>query len=230
MSEALRTLETLVGAVLAQRPNPTPESIRELISDLRRSPMCAEVDDEAAEHLAREFEVKHGVTMTIGAVLTEEDYTPWFSSAKASIQPYYWDRYRRLLAERGFSGSVIAATDDVTDRVLGLLEDPWKEGAWDRRGMVMGHVQSGKTANYTGLICKAADAGYKLIVVIAGIHNNLRNQTQLRIDEGFVGRDSARLLPERTTGSSASDDMTSRGDLSRSPTHTGTSTRRSRQA
>ena len=59
--------------------------------------------------------------------------------------------------------------------------------------MVVGHVQSGKTANYTGLICKAADAGYRLIVVIAGIHNNLRNQTQARIDEGFIGRDTGRL-------------------------------------
>ena len=56
--------------------------------------------------------------------------------------------------------------------------------------MVMGHVQSGKTANYTGLVCKAADAGYKVIVIIAGIHNNLRNQTQRRIDEGFIGLDS----------------------------------------
>ena len=45
----------------------------------------------------------------------------------------------------------------------------------------------------TGLICKAADAGYRLIVVIAGIHNNLRNQTQARIDEGFIGRDTGRL-------------------------------------
>ena len=44
--------------------------------------------------------------------------------------------------------------------------------------MVMGHVQSGKTANYTGLICKAADAGYKVVIIIAGLHNNLRNQTQ----------------------------------------------------
>jgi hypothetical protein len=59
--------------------------------------------------------------------------------------------------------------------------------------MVVGHVQSGKTQNYTGLICKAADAGYRLIVVIAGIHNNLRNQTQARIDEGFIGRDTGRL-------------------------------------
>ena len=56
-----------------------------------------------------------------------------------------------------------------------------------RRGLVVGHVQSGKTGNYTGLICKAADAGYKIIIVLAGLHNNLRAQTQIRLDEGFLG-------------------------------------------
>ncbi len=66
--------------------------------------------------------------------------------------------------------------------------------------MVVGHVQSGKTANYTGLICKAADAGYRLIIVIAGIHNNLRNQTQARIDEGFIGRDTAKSQDRKKNG------------------------------
>ena len=56
--------------------------------------------------------------------------------------------------------------------------------------MVVGQVQSGKTSNYTGLICKAVDAGYKVIIVLAGIHNSLRSQTQLRLDEGFLGRDT----------------------------------------
>lgn len=78
----------------------------------------------------------------------------------------------------------------VKGKILGLLENPDDSGEWDRRGLVIGHVQSGKTANYIGLITKAADAGYKFIIVIAGIHNNLRKQTQQRIDEGFVGRDS----------------------------------------
>src|SRR5262249_47711542 len=64
---------------------------------------------------------------------------------------------------------------------------PVRDGAWDRRGMVVGHVQSGKTSSYTGLICKAVDAGYKVVVVLAGIHNNLRSQTQMRLDEGFLG-------------------------------------------
>ncbi|ECY4148095.1 hypothetical protein AU717_25600, partial [Salmonella enterica subsp. enterica serovar Tennessee] len=44
--------------------------------------------------------------------------------------------------------------------------------------------------NYTGLICKAADAGYKLIIVMAGMHNDLRSQTQLRLDEDFLGYDT----------------------------------------
>ena len=57
-----------------------------------------------------------------------------------------------------------------------------------RKGMVVGNVQSGKTANYIGLISKAADAGYKVIVVLAGILDDLRIQTQIRIEEGFIGK------------------------------------------
>lgn len=197
MSDGLTTLETMVGAQLARERMPEPARIRELISQVRQLPMCSDICDEDAEQLALQFEETHGVSMKIGSVLVEEGYEPWLAASKASIDPYYWGRYRRLLTEKGFSGDVLATLDEVTDRILGLLENPKKDGPWDRRGMVVGHVQSGKTANYTGLICKAADAGYRLIVVIAGIHNNLRNQTQLRIDEGFVGRDSAALLSNK---------------------------------
>lgn len=197
MSDGLTTLMTMVGAQLAKEPLPSPERIRTLISQVRQLPMCNDVTNRAAEQLAIEFEAQHGVSMTLGAMLTTQDYVPWINAARSKIDPYYWNRYKKLLTEKTFSGHVLATLDSVTERILGLLENPDKPGSWDRRGMVVGHVQSGKTANYTGLICKAADAGYKLIVVIAGIHNNLRNQTQLRIDEGFVGRDSARLLSNR---------------------------------
>lgn len=193
MPENLANLETAVEGFLAKDPSPTPARIRELIEQFRVIPSLS-VDDDEAEQLARVFETRHSVTMTIGSVLTEHDYEPWLDAAHAEINPYYWDRYKKLLAEKHFSSQVVATLDEVTDRVLGLLENPGREESWDRRGMVVGHVQSGKTANYTGLLCKAADAGYKLIVVIAGVHNNLRNQTQLRIDEGLIGRDSARLL------------------------------------
>lgn len=197
MPDGYQTLENMVSAQLAQESLPTPERIRELINAVRQIPLCSSVDDAAAERLALDFEERHGVTMTIGSVLTEPEYEPWLDSVRAGINPYYWGRYRKLLAEKRFTGQVIATLDNVTERILGLLENPAKAGPWDRRGMVVGHVQSGKTANYIGLTCKAADAGYGLIVVIAGIHNNLRNQTQLRVDEGFVGRDSARLLSRK---------------------------------
>src|SRR3546814_19580979 len=54
--------------------------------------------------------------------------------------------------------------------------------------MVVGDVQSGKTGNYTGLVCKAVDAGYKVIIVLTGMNNHLRSQTQIRLVEGFIGK------------------------------------------
>jgi Z1 domain len=196
MPDGLSTLEAMVSAALAVHEGPTPSDIRKLIGDLR--PMFQVVTDEEAESLARRLEERLGVTMTIGAVLTQQGFAPWLEAAREGIDPYYWDRYQKhLQIHRNFPASVVSTLDRTTDRVLGLLGNPAKEGQWDRRGMVVGHVQSGKTSNYAGLLCKAADAGYKLIVVIAGLHNNLRNQTQERIDEGFVGRDSSGISADK---------------------------------
>ena len=129
------------------------------------------------------------------------------------IVPYYWQRYRQLLVQKNLSGQVIATMDVVTDRILGLLQNPKKPSRWDRRGMVVGHVQSGKTANYIGLIAKAADAGYRLIVVIAGVHNNLRNQTQaasMRVLSGVTAQGLSAGPDRRLSGWAGS---ISRGDL-----------------
>jgi hypothetical protein len=77
-----------------------------------------------------------------------------------------------------------------SDEILDLLENPLSRDGFKRKGLVMGDVQSGKTANYIGLINRAADVKYKLIILIAGLHINLRRQTQNRVIEGFVGEDS----------------------------------------
>ncbi len=76
--------------------------------------------------------------------------------------------------------------DRSTDEILSLLEDPKRLGKWMTRGMVVGDVQSGKTSHYTGLITKAVDSGYKLIIVLSGIFNSLRAQTQKRIQENTI--------------------------------------------
>lgn len=195
MSDALDKLDGVVSQLVAGQERPTEESIRETIALMRVSPMFADVTDEQAELLARQIEERIGISMGIGAVVSDTDWVPWLNDAKAAgrIDPYYWNRYRSLMQKKRLPRDVITSTDEVTDRILDRMGNPNDTNPWDRKGMVVGHVQSGKTANYTGLVCKAADAGYRLIVVIAGIHNNLRNQTQARIDEGFVGRDTGRL-------------------------------------
>lgn len=119
---------------------------------------------------------------------------PWLKDFRADQKSKweFWTRYAEYLEkQKKFSPSVILQLDELTDKVLDKLFNPQRsEIQISKKGLVVGQVQSGKTANYTGLICKAADAGFNLIVVLAGIHNNLRSQTQNRIDEGFLGFDT----------------------------------------
>jgi hypothetical protein len=115
----------------------------------------------------------------------DHGHLDWLNAARKKDW-HYWRRYRDF-QENKLSDVVVDGLDEATDNILGLLEDPLRTSAWDRRGLVVGHVQSGKTSNYSGLICKAADAGYKIIIVLAGMHNNLRSQTQMRLEEGFLG-------------------------------------------
>lgn len=138
--------------------------------------------DAVTDELIRRFSLWMGTDTTMSNGLGHVD---WLNAARKANWRY-WQRYSEYL-ERGLALKAVEALDRSTDRVLGLMEDPQREGSWDRRGMVVGHVQSGKTGHYAGLITKAADAGYKIIIVLAGLHNNLRAQTQIRLDLGFLG-------------------------------------------
>ena len=121
------------------------------------------------------------------------DHEEWLASEKASIEWDYTERYLKYLKTvKHFPQAAVDSVEESSGRILSLLESPRRKGSWDRRGMVVGSVQAGKTANYTALICKAIDAGYKVIVVLAGLNNDLRTQTQERIDEGVLGRDTSK--------------------------------------
>ena len=124
---------------------------------------------------------------------TDEDHIQWLPARRGAIDWKFWKRYRQYLGQKPkpLSPAVIDPVDELTDKVLERLENPQRNGPWDRRGMIVGDVQSGKTTNFIGLICKAADAGYRVIVVLAGMHENLRLQTQMRVDEGFLGYSAA---------------------------------------
>jgi hypothetical protein len=100
---------------------------------------------------------------------------------------HYWPTLRQfLLAKKGWDRHSISALEDSSDRVLKEIGPPTADG-FDKRGLVLGYVQSGKTANYTALIAKAADVGYRLVIVLAGIDNGLRLQTNLRLQTELVG-------------------------------------------
>lgn len=100
---------------------------------------------------------------------------------------YYWKALRTyLLAEKNRSKDVVASLDDASDQVLRHLKPP-STAEFDVRGLVLGYVQSGKTANFTALVAKAVDTGYRLVVVFSGIDKGLRRQTQLRLNRELTG-------------------------------------------
>jgi hypothetical protein len=146
------------------------------------------------EALVTELLHLFSVTVQDATVLEDHDpnlHTPWLPDRRGSIQWRFWTRYMTYLErEFGMPPTVVNSLHELTDMILERLEEPARDGPWDRRGMVVGSVQSGKTANYLGLINKAVDAHYKLVIVLAGIHSNLRAQTQLRVDEGVLGFDT----------------------------------------
>jgi hypothetical protein len=147
--------------------------------------------------LRRSIEDKVNIWTTEASSLTDQQgHVPWLQAERAEISWNFWDRYRSYIA-RDLPPAAVKHVDRITDVILGQLESPRRDGLWDRRGMVVGQVQSGKTANYSGLICKAADAGYRLIVILAGMHDSLRSQTQERIDEGILGWDTQFSLLQR---------------------------------
>ncbi|WP_133405873.1 Z1 domain-containing protein [Parashewanella tropica] len=153
-----------------------------------------DISEQDIELTVAKLEERFDISMTLGVVFKADNYKPWLHERRGDINWFYWGRYKKHLINSGFPPKVVTQLDLVTDKILDHLEYPEKEGDWTRKGLVVGHVQSGKTANYTAVINKAADAGYKVIIVLAGILSALRSQTQERIDEGFRGVDSSKQL------------------------------------
>jgi hypothetical protein len=161
------------------------DELETIINDTRK--IFPEVDaDILRKHIQFYYAVFQNTSKTIA-----KDYTPWLQALKAKTEWRFWPRYLKLLQEvKKYPAKALKEIDISTDDTLDYLHNPLSKENFDKRGLVVGHVQSGKTANFIGLICKAADMGYKFIIVLAGIHNSLRAQTQMRIDEGFLGYDN----------------------------------------
>jgi hypothetical protein len=202
LTEHARNLEIAVLATLPAVPRPTENAILERAASLRT---VFFVSDAEFGSVLKTLHEQLVITMELGTYITAE-HRPWLNDRRASLTPFYWERFRNFLITRlRWPPLVVNSLDRVADDILDLAGDPERDGDWARKGLIVGDVQSGKTATYTALCCKAADAGFRLIILLTGTIENLRRQTQERLDEGFVGRDSLEML--QTKGKIAGKDL-----------------------
>ncbi len=190
----INKLTDSVAVILEDKQPPTEKALRDIVEAqatvlamMSGAGIAHGLSTEDLNKVVKIIETRFSIRMELGSMFEAEDYKPWLAPRQGSIDWFYWSRYRKLLIKNSFPSGVVSTLDLQTDKILDHLEDPEKDGSWARKGLVVGHVQSGKTANYTGLICKAADAGYRVIIVLTGTLNSLRNQTQERIDADFIG-------------------------------------------
>jgi hypothetical protein len=109
----------------------------------------------------------------------------WYAGPNASSER--WNFVKSRLEIEGRSEGEIAEVLHSSATVLGLLDAPGSKGPFASRGLVLGYVQSGKTTNFISTIAQAADANYRLIIVLSGVTNNLRRQTQERLERSLTG-------------------------------------------
>lgn len=154
------------------------------------------IDDESYEELLARLQEMVSVTMNFdGGVITgEKDYHHWLASDVANIDWKFWERYRSyLIRKKGWPSQVVQSLDEASNAIVDLAGDPRQEEGFLRKGLIIGDVQSGKTATYTAILNKAVDVGYKVIIVLTGMQEDLRRQTQARLDAEFSGYSSDKL-------------------------------------
>ena len=193
MTETLITLGLLESVAVAfimhraQKDGVMNETlVDECIADVAVKFGCT---DAIKNELKLLLTARYKVQMDIGVAV----YLPhesWISQLRQSpdFSGYFWTRYRTFLASQLKLGEpILKSLDESTEKIVDLCGNPTASAPFQRRGLIIGDVQSGKTANYIGICCKAADAGYRVIVLLTGTLESLRKQTQRRLDEGFVG-------------------------------------------
>ncbi|PRY22732.1 Z1 domain-containing protein [Spirosoma oryzae] len=160
--------------------------------------------EELRQLLIKELEEEVNLIVEPGehhALVDDKGHIDWYKEKRAAnkIDLSFWNRYQKYLTHiKGWADATVNSIDTITDEIIEYLEDPTvADRLFDRRGLVVGYVQSGKTANFMGVINKAIDTKYRVIIVLAGIHNNLRSQTQMRIDEEVIGRDTSETALRR---------------------------------
>jgi hypothetical protein len=188
ITRALNTLEAFLEkkATAHHELMSQAETILEIMKVYRTDKNFEYILNEVVTRYERNVGVK---TFDPDVLVADPASDAWFTSERDSERPYF-ERYRSYLRQLGWDNDVLDNLEVNCERILSRCANPkGMLAALDskKRGMVMGDVQAGKTANYLGLINLACDYGYRVIVLLAGLTNSLRKQTQDRVDAGFIG-------------------------------------------
>ena len=191
-----RTISAYINSTYQEIP-PTEEAFMEAATAFRTS-MAAllPVDDQEFSDILARLRSHIVIQMDVGTYISDRSngHQSWLPARRAEIEFFFWERYKKYLEEeKQWNPRVTANLGKISDEILDLCGDP-EEPYFSVRGLVLGDVQSGKTANYTAICNKAADVGYRIIIVLAGMQENLRKQTQERLDAEFSGRRSEYYL------------------------------------
>ena len=150
-----------------------------------------ETDEEYASILSRAidlYEIEVGIkTFNPYVIAKNKKSNLWVYKKKENIPHSYFDRYKMFLSNEGFAQKSVDNIEQTCEKILAYCADPENGTSEKKLGLVVGDVQSGKTANYLALINMAYDYGYKIVVLLAGLTDSLRVQTQKRMDEGVIG-------------------------------------------
>lgn len=176
-------LEALVRG--GQSPDAAAQSLRGVIED---DALVARVL-EFRQHVAEQQRL---LTTRTSLWNPEEATQAWYTGPRPD--DVFWPGLSRMLTDDPGWRDAVPSLDASSTSIVRLLDDPHSPTI-RTRGLVLGHVQSGKTANFTATIAKSADAGYRLFIVLSGVHNALRRQTQERLDEQLVAVNRDRWVP-----------------------------------
>lgn len=196
--ERIKILENIALLQLkldCNEKNITEEDVKNIVEKVGKGNSFTE---EECSMVLKNIYSKMNISMEEGILIKgDSPFVEWYNLRRSDIDFKFWNRYRDyLLYRKGWSEEVVNVIDNVSNDVLSMIGDPNSKDSWKRRGLVIGDVQSGKTANFTAICNKAVDCGYKVIIILTGMLESLREQTQDRQDTDLVGIESFGLLNE----------------------------------
>lgn len=190
-------IRELITREVREKRVPLPEAARMIIRNLGGTSNVQRVVRDVIGQILEETSTNCDWTTAPHA------QSPWYTGVEPNDK--HWPAYVDKMKE-GSLADAVEEIDRTTHEIVSRIADPTAPGT-KKKGLVLGYVQSGKTANYSGVISKSADTGYQLIIVLAGMHNNLRRQTQVRLEKDLLKTEWFPLTDEyrdfRNTGGGA---------------------------